>query len=78
MPVRIDPCEIDWMLGPLVIPRAKSRLSPFEQVWRTKKPYAELGANYFDKLDVARIQQHHIRRLEQLGFTVILTPKEAT
>jgi transposase len=46
-------------------------------VLRTKEPYAELGADYFDKLDTTRIQQHHIRRLEQLGFTVTLTPKEA-
>jgi transposase len=46
-------------------------------VLRTKKPYADLGADYFDKLDTTRIQQHHIRRLEQLGFTVTLTPKEA-
>lgn len=43
----------------------------------TKQPYADLGADYFDKLDTTRIQQHHIPRLEQLGFTVTLTPKEA-
>jgi hypothetical protein len=43
----------------------------------TKQPYAELGADYFDKLDTQRIQQHHIRRLEQLGFEVTITKKEA-
>jgi len=43
-------------------------------VLREKKPYTDLGADYFDKLDTSRIQRHHIRRLEQLGYTVTLTP----
>ena len=42
----------------------------------TKKPYRDLGADYFDQLEKARLQRHHIRRLEQLGYTVTLTPKE--
>jgi len=42
---------------------------------RDKKPYSDLGADYFDKLDTARIERHHVRRLEQLGYTVRLTPK---
>jgi len=42
---------------------------------RDKKPYSDLGADYFDKLDIARIERHHVRRLEQLGYTVTLTPK---
>jgi transposase len=45
-------------------------------ILRDKKPYADLGADYFDQLDTARIQRHHIQRLEQLGFAVTLTPKE--
>ncbi len=32
--------------------------------------------DYFDKLDTTRIERHHVRRLEQLGYTVTLTPKE--
>lgn len=44
---------------------------------RDKKPYSDLGADYFDKLDTARIEHHHVRRLEQLGYTVTLTSKEA-
>ena len=44
-------------------------------VLRTKKPYTDLGADYFEKLDTTRIQQHHIHRLEQLGYQVTLTPK---
>ncbi len=44
---------------------------------RTKKPYTELGADYFDKLDATRIERRAVQRLEQLGYTVTLTPKEA-
>ena len=44
---------------------------------KDKRPYSDLGADYFDTLDTARIQRHHVQRLEQLGFTVTLTPKEA-
>ena len=43
---------------------------------REKKPYTDLGADYFDKLDTSRIQRHHVRRLEQLGYVVTLTPQE--
>ena len=35
-----------------------------------------LGPDYFDRLEAARIEYHHVRRLEQLGYTVTLTPKE--
>jgi transposase len=47
------------------------------QVLRTRHPYDDLGGDYFDKLDRDYIQRHHIRRLEQLGYQVTLTPKEA-
>jgi len=46
-------------------------------VLRDKKPYTDLGSDYFDKLDSTRIQRHHIQRLEQLGYIITLTPKEA-
>jgi hypothetical protein len=36
-----------------------------------------LGGDYFDKLDQTRSQQHHIHRLEQLGYTVTLTSAKA-
>lgn len=42
----------------------------------SKKPYEELGADYFDHLDKARIERRSIQRLEQLGYTVTLSPKE--
>ena len=44
---------------------------------RDHKPYTDLGADYFDRLDIQRLQHHHVRRLEQLGYTVTLTPVPA-
>ena len=40
-------------------------------------PYADLGADHFDKTDAVRIQQHHVRRLQQLGYAVTLSPAAA-
>jgi transposase len=44
---------------------------------RDQQPYTDLGADYFDRWDTARIERHHVRRLEQLGYTVTLTPNVA-
>jgi transposase len=41
---------------------------------RDKRPYEDLGPDYFDKLDATRMERYHVRRLEQLGFTVSLLP----
>ncbi len=46
-------------------------------VLKHRVPYRELGADYFDKLNVTAIKRHHIRRLEGLGFKVTLEPLEA-
>lgn len=43
-----------------------------------KRPYTDLGPDYFDHLDRARIERQHVRRLEQLGYTVTLTPVAAS
>jgi transposase len=53
---------------------AHSLLIVVYHVLRTGQPYAELGAGYLDQLDAARIERHHVRRLEQLGYAVTLTP----
>jgi len=45
-------------------------------ILRDQEPYHDLGPDYFAKLDATRIERHHIHRLEQLGYTVTLTPKE--
>ena len=39
--------------------------------------YKDLGADYFEQVDKAKIERHHVRRLEQLGYTVTLNPARA-
>jgi transposase len=46
-------------------------------ILQTKKPYTDLGVDHFDQQDRERLQRHHLHRLEQLGYTVTVTPKEA-
>jgi transposase len=36
--------------------------------------YRELGADHFNKLTAVHVQRHHVKRLESLGFRVILEP----
>jgi transposase len=44
---------------------------------REHKPSTDLGADYFDRLDTERLQHRYVQRLEQLGYTVTLTPAPA-
>jgi len=44
---------------------------------REGKPYRDLGPDYFEKLEAAQIERYHVRRLEQLGYPVTLTPASA-
>jgi transposase len=53
---------------------AHSVLVSIYHMLRDGRPYADLGADYLDRADVTRIQQHHVRRLQQLGYAVTLTP----
>jgi transposase len=46
-------------------------------VLRDGTPYRDLGADYFDKLDTARLERHHVNRLKALGYEVVLTPQAA-
>jgi transposase len=65
-----------------VVAVAHSVLVVIYHMRRNQRPYTDLGADYFDRLDTARLErQHvrrlerqHVRRLEQLGYTVTLTP----
>ena len=41
---------------------------------KKNKPYEDLGGDYFDQLDAARIERRAVQRLEQLGYDVTLTP----
>jgi transposase len=38
--------------------------------------YEDLGETYFDQRDQDRLQRYHVHKLEQLGFTVALVPKD--
>ena len=41
-----------------------------------KEPYSDLGADFFDQQNQQRVERHHVARLEHLGYTVTLIPKE--
>lgn len=56
---------------------AHSALVIIYHVLKTGQPYADLGPDHFDRLDADRLERHHVRHLERLGYTVTLSPKEA-
>lgn len=60
-----------------IVAVAHSILTVIYCMVRDRQPYRERGAAYFDTLDSARIERHHVHRLEQLGYTVTLQPKVA-
>ena len=60
-----------------VIAVAHRLLVIISHMLRDHVPYADLGPDYFDQLDKARIERHHVHRLEQLGYTVSLSPAVA-
>ena len=43
----------------------------------TKQSYQDLGEDYFHRLEAPRLERHHVRQLEQLGYTVTLSPQVA-
>jgi hypothetical protein len=38
------------------------------QLWRDKKHYTDVGAEYFDQRDQTRVERHHIHRLDSLAI----------
>jgi len=46
-------------------------------ILRDRRPYTELGADYFDRLDAERVERYHVTKLRQLGDEVTLTPTRA-
>jgi transposase len=38
------------------------------------REYADLGADYLDRLDPMRVKRYHVKRLERLGYDVTLAP----
>lgn len=55
---------------------AHSLLVIIYHVLKKKKPYEELGSDYFDRLDTEQTQRYYVRRLEQLGYKVELAPTQ--
>lgn len=59
-----------------VVAVSHSLLIIIYQMLKNKTSFQDLGADYFDQLDKERLQRQHVRRLEQLGYQVTLTPME--
>ena len=59
-----------------VVAVSHSLLVIIYHVLSTKQPYRDLGADYFEQRDSARLTQRSVRQLEALGYTVTLVPKE--
>jgi transposase len=53
---------------------AHSVLVIIYHVLKTGRPYDELGANYFERVNAQQIERHHVKRLMALGYQVTLTP----
>jgi transposase len=53
---------------------AHTILTIIYHVLKTRTPYQELGADYFDHLNPERLTRHLVRRLEALGHKVTLQP----
>jgi transposase len=60
-----------------VVAVAHSVLVICSHLLRDHRPEGDLGADSFDQLDRPRAERHHVRRLQQLGYTVTLTPASA-
>ena len=59
-----------------VVAVSHSLLVIIYHVLSTKQPYSDLGADYFEQRDSARLTQRSVRQLEALGYKVTLVPKE--
>lgn len=56
---------------------AHSILVAVYYILRDRVPYRELGADYFDRIGTTRLLKYHVRRLEELGLTVVVQPHAA-
>jgi transposase len=55
---------------------AHSLLVRVYSLLRRGTTYTERGESYFAERDHERLQRYYVRRLEQIGFEVVLTPKD--
>jgi transposase len=46
-------------------------------ILKHRVPHHDLGVDYFDRRATARVRRHHVRRLEKLGYDVLLVEKAA-
>jgi transposase len=53
---------------------AHSLLVSIYSMLRDQVPYQDVGPDSFDHLQAQRLERHSVRRLEALGFQVLLTP----
>ena len=44
---------------------------------KRRVPHQDLGADYFAQRNTERTLRHHVRRLEQLGYQVLLAKEAA-
>jgi len=63
--------------GRAIVAVAHAVLVILYHMLRDHKPYTDLGADYFTRLDTERLQRRYVQRLEHLGYTVTLTPTPA-
>jgi N-formylglutamate amidohydrolase len=56
---------------------AHSVLVSVYHMLRDGRPYVDLGPDHFGQAAADRLQRHHVRRLQQLGYAVTLTATPA-
>jgi transposase len=54
-----------------------SQLCIVYEMLRNQTPYADLGADYFEKRDTDRVKQNLVSKLQRMGYEVTITPKAA-
>ncbi len=57
-----------------IVAVAHALLVMIYHILKDQMPYRELGSGHFDKINAVYVKRHHIKRLENLGFKVILEP----
>ena len=57
-----------------IVAVAAAILTTAYNLLRTGATYADLGGDHFDRIEKHRAVQRHVRRLNQLGYSVDLAP----
>jgi transposase len=60
-----------------IVAVAHSILTVTYYILKLERSYKDLGGDYFDRISRDRIRRYHTKRLESLGYEVLLTDKEA-